>query len=341
MARRPRGKYIDPNNSQIVHVVTRCVRGAFLCGTDKGTKRSFEHRREWIQNRLVFLAGAFGIDCLTFSVMGNHVHIILRSRPEVVRDWSDREVAERWVHLCPHRDGALPEREEIARLAKQRDQIAEIRRRLSDFSWWMRLLTQSIARRANKEDGCTGRFWEGRYKAQLLTDETAILACAMYIDLNPIRAAMADSLENSHYTGAKIRLETLKVNRSRRSSHPSKNVVSNPTKRLEKETRSSWLSPICLRRSPNWTGKAKSVGKVNQPPKGFLHMTEVDYLELTDWTGRQTRSDKRGRIPNNIRPVLEGLEIDGDRWLEINRLFRSLFRKGSGISISLASTNAA
>ena len=341
MARQPRGKYIHPQQSQIVHTVTRCVRGAYLCGTDKATKRNYEHRRVWIQERLAFLAAGFGIDCLTFSVMSNHVHIILRSRPDLVRRWSNREVAERWVQLCPNRDGALPEREEISRLAKLPDKIAEIRLRLSDISWWMRLLTQTIAKRANKENGCRGRFWEGRYKAQLLTDETAILACTMYVDLNPVRATMADSLENSYFTGAKLRLDNLNRNQPNTRKRRVNGETNLLGKHLSNEPGKPWLSPIRLKRFAKLPDHSNSGLKNDRQRKGFLTMSEAEYLALTDWTGRQSRSDKRGRIPKNILPVLENLEIDCDRWIEINRKFRALFRKGSGISISLASTNAA
>ena len=71
-------------------------------------------------------------------------------------------------------------------------------------------LSQKIAVKANHEDKCTGRFWEGRYKSQALLDEASILACAMYVDLNPIRAAIAQTPETSDYTGAKDRLDDLK-----------------------------------------------------------------------------------------------------------------------------------
>ena len=59
---------------------------------------------------------------------------------------------------------------------------------------------------SNKEDECTGRFWEGRFKAQRITDEAGLLACAMYVDLNPVRAAMAQSPEESLHTSAYDRI---------------------------------------------------------------------------------------------------------------------------------------
>ena len=204
MARQARGEYVDPEEVQILHVVNRCVRRAFLCGEDPYTGKSFEHRREWIRRRLEFLAGAFGIDCLTYTVMSNHIHLVLRSRPDVVKQWTDNDVARRWLQLFPNRrdkDGSPlePEDFEIAMITSDKKKLTEIRKRLSDVSWWMRCTAENIARRANKEDECTGRFWEGRYKAQVILDEASLLACAAYVDLNPVRAAMADPVNSLHY----------------------------------------------------------------------------------------------------------------------------------------------
>ena len=95
MARQARGEYLDPDEIQVVHAVQRCVRQAFLCGLDKNTGSNYEHRRRWIRERLEFLASVFGIDCL----LSNHLHIVLRSRPDVVKSWSDQEVARRWRHF--------------------------------------------------------------------------------------------------------------------------------------------------------------------------------------------------------------------------------------------------
>ena len=213
MSRQGRSESIDPLQVQIVHCVHRCVRRAFLCGDDPYTGQNYEHRRHWIRARLEFLASIFGIDCLTYTVLSNHLHVVLRSRPDVVATWKDREVARRWLLLFPKRkkkDGSAeePSKAEIDMIVNNPKVLAQRRKRLSDISWWMRCTAENIARRSNLEDNVTGHFWEGRFKSQLILDEAGLLACAAYVDLNPIRAALAETPETSDFTGVKDRIDS-------------------------------------------------------------------------------------------------------------------------------------
>ncbi len=163
MARQNRRDIFDPNEVGAFHAVQRTVRRAWLCGLDPVSGKSFEHRRTWIQDRLQELSASFGIDCLSFAVMVNHVHVILRNRPDVVAGWSDEEVARRWWQLFPLRKNkdksvAIPTESEL-KLFMTPARSKQLRSRLSDISWWMRALAEPIARRSNSEDKCTGRFW--------------------------------------------------------------------------------------------------------------------------------------------------------------------------------------
>ena len=157
MARLVRGDLVDPNEIAAFHCISRTVRRSFLCGRDAVSGRDYEHRRNWIEQRIQFLAGQFGIDVLGFAVMSNHLHLVLRSRPDVVAQWSDEEAVRRWLLICPaHRnnDGspAEPTAPELNARLNSPQWLQQIRARLSDISWFMRLTAEPIARRANRED---------------------------------------------------------------------------------------------------------------------------------------------------------------------------------------------
>ncbi|MBC8355695.1 MAG: hypothetical protein H8E66_27265 [Planctomycetes bacterium] len=353
MPRLARGEYLVPSEVQVVHAVQRCVRRAFLCGNDVVTGKSFEHRRQWIRDRMEFLASVFAIDCLTYTVLSNHLHVVLRSRPDVVATWSDDEAARRWLKLFPQRrlaDGSPDEAtdEEVNMVTGNAERLAEVRRRLSDVSWWMRCTAENIARRANKEDQCTGRFWEGRYKAQLLLDEASLLACAAYVDLNPVRAALAKSLEDSEYTGAKDRIDDLKersedavvVLAGKSNERGKRTRATHAWERSRCRRKSGWMSPLEINERSDATGADASPCGRRASLKGFLSMSLSKYLELLDWTGRQLRSGKRGTIPSELAPILERLGLDAVSWCDLVQKFGKLFKRAAGTAASLSSEAA-
>ena len=164
MGRKARGEYMDPRQIQIFHCIHRCVRRARLCGNDPVTGKCFEHRRRWIRQRGEFLASVFAVDCLTYTVLSNHLHLVLRSRPDVVERWSDEQIARRWLRLYPKRkrdDGSAeePNRAEIDSIVNDPERVKTLRGRLSDISWYMKSLAEKIARQSNGEDQVTGHFW--------------------------------------------------------------------------------------------------------------------------------------------------------------------------------------
>ena len=164
MARLAREEVFSSDEIACVHVMNRAVRKCFLLGHDPISGRNFDYRKAWIENRLEHQAACFGIDLLGYAILSNHFHLVLRSRPDIVKSWSDHEVARRWRLLCPVRkrtDGTPcePNEAEIMSIAADTGRVAEIRRRLSNISWWMRLLCQHVAQRANRETGDSGKFW--------------------------------------------------------------------------------------------------------------------------------------------------------------------------------------
>jgi hypothetical protein len=166
--RYPRHHIVDPSSAGFFHCVSRCVRRAFLCGEDAYTGRSYEHRKTWVEERLLLLAECFAVGLYAYAVMSNHVHVVLHVDPQAAQGWSDEDVAQRWVRLFPACVGDVLDedlcQEKVQRLQGDTARMAELRRCLGSVSWFMRCLNEPIARRANHEDGCTGRFWEGRFK---------------------------------------------------------------------------------------------------------------------------------------------------------------------------------
>ncbi|MEJ2376546.1 MAG: hypothetical protein P8Y71_14390 [Pseudolabrys sp.] len=295
---KPRKTLVSLEATPYYHCVSRCVRRAFLCGEDAHSGRSYEHRRQWIEERMLQLAAVFAVDVCAYAVMSNHYHVVLHVDQAQAEAWEDAEVVLRWRllftgHPLARRfvDGEVLSKAET-RLLKTL--IAEWRARLMDISWYMRCLNEAIARQANAEDGCTGRFWEGRFKSQALLDEKALAAALAYVDLNPIRAAMAKSPEKSDYTSIQQRIRHALSGQTEQTGQPKALMpfVGNPREDM---------------------------------PKG-LPFRLADYLELVDWTGRALREGKRGAIPNNVPPILERLSIEPRYWLFLATQFESRFK---------------
>ena len=206
-------KHLIPNGADcLVHTISRCVRRAWLCGLDPYSGKNFDHRREWVRDRAKSLVSFFAVEVLAYAVMSNHSHFVLWVRPSVAAGWSAEEVARRWLSLFGKRvDG--PTDKEIAQAAANPKRIALWRGRLGDVSWFMRCLNEWLARKANAEDECKGRFWEGRFRCQLLEDAGAVLACMAYVDLNPVRAKAAGSLEESRLTSIHDRIRAKRARR--------------------------------------------------------------------------------------------------------------------------------
>ncbi|MBX2859265.1 MAG: transposase, partial [Cellvibrionaceae bacterium] len=177
---RPRREQISISDTPYYHIVSRCVRRSFLCGTDSSTGKSYEHRRSWIENRIRLLSSIFGMEIWAYAVMSNHLHIVVKLRPSPVNALTQKDVAQRWSCLFKgtllFQQWLKGDRLDQAQSHAVSDEIEKYRGRLNDLGWFMKCLNEPIARQANKEDGCTGHFWQARYKSQALLTEEAILS---------------------------------------------------------------------------------------------------------------------------------------------------------------------
>ncbi len=284
------------------HVVSRCVRRAWLWGFDRYASRDYSHRKDWVTERLSQLTSVFSIDICAYAVMANHYHLVLHVDRSKANALSPEEVVKRWgrlfrVPLIVAR--WLQQEGSEAEQALARKIVESWRRRLVDISWFMRTLNEHLARRANAEDGCKGRFWEGRFRSQALVDAAGLLTAMAYVDLNPIRAGIADTPETSAFTSIYERIL------ARATS----------VEQLDPEVSEPTVPLLPFQGAGSETG---------------IPFSEPEYLQLVDWTGRALRPDKRGAIDAGLPPILHRLNVHGTAWCVVMRPKGNLFGRAIG-----------
>jgi len=309
-----RERLIDITTTPYYHVINRCVRRAFLCGEDPYTGKSYEHRRQWIVDKIKTLSDIFAIDICAYAVMSNHYHLVLHVNEPEALSWDFNEIIDRWYQLFngnglvdKYLAGEILSQGEMAAIT---DCVNVWHKRLQDISWYMRCLNEAIAREANSEEGCKGRFWEGRFKSQALLDETALLTCMMYVDLNPIRAGMTHQLEASDFTSIQERIVAVA------------NTLKHAQQKIEKKT--------STQKSTTHTTLYPFLGTERQEDPSGIPYSLIDYFQLIDWTGRAIREDKKGAIPAHIQPLLQTLNINENEWLHGVKDFGQRFGSAMG-----------
>ena len=302
---RARNSLIDLSETPYYHLCTRCVRRAFLTGEDSVSQRSYDHRRQWIVNRFRFLSDIFAIDICAYAVMSNHYHLVVKVDQHRAVIWEEQEVISRWYKLCrPHplidsyQAGRLNSE---AQIETARSIINVWRKRLFDISWFMRLLNEHIARRANKEDNCTGRFWEGRFHSQALLDNKALLGCMAYVDLNPVRAGVTTHPEACEHTSIQQRIEQYQQRRQQKQP------------RIVRPQRPHLL-PFADKHKPE--------------KKAFINITFDDYLDLVKWTAAHIRTPPSTSQPPTLLKQTFGIETQD--WLAYARHFRRKYSNFAG-----------
>ncbi len=278
-----RSQLIDLNTTPYYHCVSRCVRRSFLCGEDSFSGKSYEHRRSWVEKKMYALASVYCIDICSYAVMSNHYHLVVYIDKPSALALSPAEVVERWSQ--EHKLPAIIQRWQQRQLTGRAEYeacealIEQWRTRLYDLSWFMKELNYDIACRANQEDECKGHFWESRFKSQALLDEAALVAAMAYVDLNPVRAGIADKPETSEFTSIRARLQALEKNQE--TAEGLAIFIGNPTDKLFKGI------PLRL----------------------------IDYLELVDWSSRQYR-ERKTTVEEKYPNILNRLSLNQRQWLK-------------------------
>lgn len=303
MVALPRNKLLSLRPVAVYHCWARCVRRAHLCGKDPVTGKDYSHRRQWILLREQQLAALCAIEIEFHAELANHLHLMLRTRPDVAKRWSRYEVARRWLTvarlakcLCDHM--RPPSDADIRRLAKNKKRIVKLRKRLSNISWFMGTLLENVARRANAEEETTGKFWDGRFRCRECVGDEAVLLCGLYIDLNPIRAGEARSPETARFSSIYQRLKSRGMRWDSRQR---------PDGWLGRLTWDSRMQAHAPERYKSRTGYRAS-------DMGLLSITLEGYTQLLRWVARIVSRSKDTRIPRDLESLLDHLETEPAAW---------------------------
>lgn len=296
---KARTHVFDTQNTAAYHYYAHCVRGAWLCGSGHNSSRPLEQRQDWIEARVLDLCESFSVGMFAWAIMDNHLHLVIVVDPQMPQTWTDLDVAHRWCRITQipgaTKDPKKLERD-VANLAMNPAGLEEKRQWLGSLSWFMRHLNEGIARRANREDGNRGHFWEGRYGCRKLLDDNAMIAGMVYVDLNPIRAGMVDTLGDSQYTTIHRRLRSLANGATRDDAQ---------------------LWPIA--------GPVTGYGP---------DLSNRQYINMVDCMGRQPRPGK-GAIDANAPPALAGANGRPAGWQELYANFQNGFGSAVGSEAAL------
>lgn len=365
MCRKNRVEIFHPREVGYLFITQRCARRAWLIGTDAVTGKEFSYRREMLRARMEALASVFAIDILNYAILSNHFHINIRNRPDIVDRWEDVEVAERWLRVYPGKrieeDLGTPEQSAIDMLLQDAERMIELRSRLSDPSWFMKALSEPIARRCNLEDDCTGHFWEGRFKAQPLLDSASITAACHYVELNAIRAGIAPTIETSRHTSAYDHIQSLRgvtiasaalespVLSQEQVAELRKNEAVESLKKFKQKNKKGsrkqvpadgWLAPVqetirsTIRSADGQSSyvdpQLSSTG-LRASDRGFLPMTLAEYLMLLDWVAQRPGREGQAKMTSGLAPLFDRLGLEPEMWRELVSNFSYYYRHAGKI----------
>jgi REP element-mobilizing transposase RayT len=307
----PRKNQVDLAETRFYHCMSRCAQQCFLLGEDKLTNRNYDHRKAWVITQLNALCSVFAIQVCAYAVMSNHYHLVLHIQSELVDEWSDEEVILRSATANTLRVSGrgLTQKEKDALALKSHTEkaIANMRKKLFNISQFMAGLNQYLSRRANQEENRKGTFWDRRFNSVSLLDEAAVLSCMAYVDLNPVRAGMANSLEESDFTSIQARLRAYTKADDNQATVVESSIVhlfnAASEQQLEQTILPSLLTPFA-----------------SDNVKSPIPCSFEDYKNLVEWTGRQLREGKASllqpiTISSELQTMLKTVGISPEHWL--------------------------
>jgi REP element-mobilizing transposase RayT len=329
---RARYQQVSLQDTPYYHCISRCVRRAYLCGDDPVTGKNFDHRKQWLVSRIKTLAAQFSIDICAYAIMSNHYHLVLFVNEQQVGEWDDSEVVKRWTALFPRNAALIAtlQKNKSSKAAQKRlqQQTSLWRERLMDISWFMRCVNEIVARQANREDECSGRFWEGRFKSQALLDEKALVTCMAYVDLNPIRAGITDSLENSDFTSIQERL----------IYHAKK--VKNRSYRQHRLLKRRTTKHLVGRQSGGKQAKLRLMSEMEGVAEERFSITPQSYFDLLEVTCKALHPEEylAHRITDTLEKknrLLNELGISAESWLKSVTTFHRHYSVAAGSESAL------
>ena len=330
MPRDPRSEVLDPHQVEAVHLYNRTIDGLFLMGKNPDTGEDFSYRQGWIVDKMNQLFSHMCVELLTYGILSNHYHINVRTRPDVVAQLSDRDVAERWLNTLSRKrdkDGEFkgPTENAIKRLMADTAKLEKCRTELSSCSHLMKQLNQYIAQRANREDERRGSFWAGRYGSTRLVDDAALLSCTVYIDLNRIRAGLEQPFQQHDSSALGHRITEFLREQYEQDQAEVEAIAARHRFRLGESgaRRCNVLAKLQIDEAIDTPGSALSDTETRCSDKGFLPIAFERYIELLKWT---LGMSAEGDLPSGLRFS----KVPSNVWLAMTNRFGELFGSVAG-----------
>ncbi|WP_299011453.1 transposase [uncultured Shewanella sp.] len=303
-----RKKLIHIDSTPYYHIQNHCVRGTYLVTEIDSHLQPSKldlHRAQWFVDKLVQLSTIFCIDICAYAILNHHYHLVLKVDTDTANRLTINPLIQRWKLLFKlpplaikySEQGSLTETEQ-----KKMNELASLwRKRLTDISWFMRCLNETVSRKINKEENAKGAFWQGRFKSQALLDEPTLLACLMYVDLAPIREQLVQSLENDYLTSIKLRMSAMTQAQEEAQTYD-----------INGDYLAIAQQPSTLLPFDHMTRAGK---KVHIP----FHLP--DYIALIKWTHQGMIQNKIPTAPHSTPKLLIQLSIKKKDWINTCRLF--------------------